>query len=82
MIERTRLENRRHRRPCPWRHVGGVVEQHRHAVGRIEPYDNRAYRRLVARLSHLITCGDTSGMVPIDTAWERPADWELDDVAG
>jgi hypothetical protein len=50
------------------------------AVGQTEPWDNVAYRRLVARLSHLLTCGDTGGMVPIDTGWERPAAWELEAI--
>lgn len=45
-------------------------ERHRHTVGSIEPYDNRAYRRLVARLSHLVTCGDCDGMEPVATWFE------------
>ena len=49
-------------------------------VSQAEPWDNAAYRRLVNRLSHLLTCGDTGGMLPIDTGWERPAAWELDDL--
>ena len=47
------------------------------AVAAAEPWDNAAYRRLVARLGHLVTCGDMAGIQPIDTGWERPAEWEL-----
>jgi hypothetical protein len=42
-------------------------------VASIEPYDRDAYRRLVNRLSHLLTCGDTDGLVPV-------GDWFVDDV--
>ena len=34
-------------------------------VAALHPWDNRAYRRIVARLSHLLTCGATSGMEPV-----------------
>ena len=49
-------------------------------VAAAEPWDNVAYRRLVNRLSHLLTCGDTGGMRPVDTGWERPAEWELEAI--
>jgi hypothetical protein len=42
-------------------------------VAAIEPYDRDAYRRLVNRLSHLLTCGDVDGLVPV-------GDWFTDDV--
>lgn len=33
--------------------------------------------RLVHRLVGLVASGDVDGMMPLDTAWERPAEWEL-----
>ena len=66
-----------HRRGTSW---ATFWETHRHTVGSLEPYDRAAYRRIVARLSHLLTCGDTGGMVPIDAGFNVPMDWELDDT--
>jgi len=51
------------------------------AVAAAEPWDNAAYRRLVCRLSHLLTCGNTDGVVPVPATWGQPEPWELDDQA-
>ena len=73
MHERTRLERLAidaHHRGDTW---AMFWEQHRHAVGMIEPYDRAAYHRIVARLSHIVTCGDVDGMT-------AAGDWEHDDA--
>lgn len=57
-------------------------EQHRHEVGTLEPYDRRAYHRLVRRLSYLVSCGDLDGAEPIDGGYARPFDFELDGISG
>ena len=55
-------------------------ETHRHEVGILEPWDRRAYHRLVERLSYLVSCGDFDGTLPIDAGYGRPMDWEIDDL--
>ena len=77
MNDRTRLEQAAidaHDRGDTW---AEWWEQHRHAVGRIEPYDNRAYRRLVNRLLMLVVSGDTDGQHPAGD----PEPWQADDEA-
>jgi len=79
--ERTRLEQLAidaHHRGEDWQTFWLTVAGD---VAALEPWDNMAYRRIVNRLSHLLTCGNTGGMRPVDTGWERPAEWELDDLA-
>ena len=73
MKELTRLERTAvdaHKAGTPW---SEFWEIHRHTVGQIEPWDNAAYRRIVARLSHIVTCGDCDG-------YGRPLDFELEQV--
>lgn len=75
MYELTRLEHLAidaHRRGETWREFWEV---HRHVVGRIEPYDRVAYRRLVRRLSHLLTCGDADGMTVASDWSTTPSPW-------
>ncbi len=50
------------------------------SVRHLEPYDRQRFRRLVRRLSHLLTCGNTDGMEPISTGmlWGEP--WDVDDA--
>jgi hypothetical protein len=50
-----------HHRSMTWAQFWPDVAQ---AVTELEPWDNQAYRRIVARLSHLLTCGDVDGMQP------------------
>jgi hypothetical protein len=54
---------------------------HRHGadVAALDSWDRAAYHRLVRRLSYLLTCGDTAGMVPVAATWGQPEPWELDD---
>ncbi len=67
-----------HAAGMPW---AEFWELHRHAVGAIQPWDNAAYRRIVARLTALVAAGDLDGQ-PIADSWPRPEPWELDDAQG
>ena len=49
-------------------------------LARAEPHNRRRYHKLVGRLLHLLTTGEASGAEPIDTGWERPCQWELDNA--
>lgn len=82
MNERTRLERialDAHRRGLSWSEYWPTVALD---VAQAEPHDRAAYRRLVRRLSHLLTCGDLDGATPISTGtlWGEP--WEQDDAQG
>ena len=62
--ERTRLETAAiaaHRRGDRWADFWPTIAAD---VAAIEPYDRAAYHRLVGRLSHLLVCGDSDGMLP------------------
>ena len=45
----------------------------------LEPHDRRRFHRLRQRLLGLVVSGDVDGSLPIDTGWERPCQWEIDD---
>jgi hypothetical protein len=51
-----------HRRGDTW---GDFWQVHGTDVAQTEPWDRAAFRRLVARLSHLLTCGDCDGQRPL-----------------
>jgi hypothetical protein len=71
-----RLALSAHRRGQSW---SEFWRDHAAAVRQAEPWDNRARHRLIRRLSYLVTCGDTAGMMPLTNGWSEPAPWELDD---
>lgn len=53
-------------------------DKHAAAIKAAEPYDAGRYRRLYQRLLHLLTCGDTNGMMPV--ADDDATPWEADDA--
>jgi hypothetical protein len=53
--------------------------QHADEVHALEPSSLGRHCQLVCRLTALVTSGDLHP-VPLDSGWERPCDWELDDV--
>jgi len=67
-----------HRDGMTWRDFWPTVASD---VAAAEPWDRDAYRRIVRRLSHLLTCGDMDRMEPAGDGWPRPCPWELDDLA-
>ena len=71
-----RLATAAHRRGDTWSTFWSTVAGD---VAALEPWDRQAYRRLTRRLSHLLTCGDASGMLPIANSWPRPEPWEIPD---
>ena len=70
-----RLATAAHRRGDTWAAFYPTVAAD---VAALEPWDRQAYRRLVRRLSRLLTCGDLDGQ-PIANSWPRPEEWELPD---
>jgi hypothetical protein len=52
-------------------------QQHGADVRQIEPYNTRNFGRLYRRLMHMVLCGDTDGMTPIDDGATMP--WIADD---
>ncbi len=66
-----------HARGDDWRTFWPTVAG---AVAAAEPWNNVAYRRIVARLSHLLTCGDLDGQRPVDGGYGRPLDFELEAI--
>jgi hypothetical protein len=60
-----------HRRGIGW---SDFWTEHADAIRAAEPYNASRYRRLVAKLLHLVASGDESGMEPAG------APWLLDDV--
>ena len=51
-----------------------------HAIA-IEPWDRKAFHKLIRRLTTLVAAGDLDGTEPIDAGFNVPLAWELDDAA-
>ena len=78
-LERTALTA--HARGDTW---ATFWRQHGDAVAHAEPYHRGRYRRLVAKLLHLVVSGNPSGMEPAGEPWlldEQPQAVAPDDTA-